>query len=353
MCALLAEYLKYIEIRPSGAILIGRNFVVDGHAERPVRVVTHAHADHVVDINASVRECKEIVATEITLDLIEVLGYIESRSLPLFRVKRKPIDYYECRSYGNEKLCAIPADHIPGAMQVIVEIVDKNIRIGYTGDFKLTSKTEIMKDLDVLVIEATYGHPAYKRPYKDSVSALLADFVYEGLRVYKRVHIYAYHGKMEEVMVALRERGVTAPYIVTSKVYNVLKLLEQKYGFKIGNYYKEVEMWRFKNSSEGVVVFKHFSSARYRKLDGSALHIVLTGRISTEPYKKLDDYTYVISFSDHGDFDDLVTYAIKANPKLVVIDGSRGGYAKSLKEYLAKRGFNVIILPGSGENSYV
>ncbi len=349
----VTEYLKYVEIKPSGAILIGRKIVIDGHVKRPVRVITHIHADHIIELDKSIRECREIVATEITLDILEALDYVDSQLLPLFRVKKRPLNYHECRSYNDEEVCSIPVDHIPGAMQVSVELKEKKIRIGYTGDFKLTHKTEIMKDLDVLIIEATYGHPFYRRPYKNSINSLLTEFVYEGLSRYKRIYIYAYHGKMQEVMLILREQGILVPYIVPGKVYKAVKLLEEKYGFNIGNYYKDVEVQEMKNNREGVIVFKHFNSAKYRKLDGSALHIVLTGRTLVEPFRKIDDYTYMVSFSDHADFDDLINYVVNANPKLVVIDGSRGGYAESLKNHLVKLGFSAIIMPknNTGEES--
>lgn len=344
MCQLVPKYLEHVKILPSGAILVGKNIVIDGHAKRSLRIITHIHADHIVDLDYSIRECREIIATKITLDLLEALEYVNSNLLPIFRVKKKPLNYCECYSHENEEICLLPVDHIPGAAQVRVELKNEKVSIGYTGDFKLTRKTAIMRDLDVLIIEATYGHPSYRRSYKDSVNSLLADLVKEGLKKYKRVYIYAYHGKIQEAMIILREYGLTEPYIVPSRVYNATKILEERYQFNIGNYYKDTEVLRLKNT-EGVVVFKHFNSARYRRLNGKALHIVLTGRILAEPFKRLDDYTYAISLSDHGDFDDLINYVLEANPKLVVIDGSRKGYAEILREHLVERGFYTIVLP--------
>jgi putative mRNA 3-end processing factor len=344
VCQLIPRYLEYVKILPNGAILVGKNIVIDGHAKRPLRIITHVHADHIIDLEDSIRECKEIIATKITLDLLEALQYVNSNLLPIFKVKKRPLDYCERYLYENEEIYLLPVDHIPGAAQVRVELKSEKVSIGYTGDFKLTQKTEIMRDLDVLIIEATYGHPSYRRSYKESVNSLLADLVKEGLKRYKRVYIYAYHGKIQEAMIVLREYGLTEPYIVPSRVYNATKILEEKYQFNIGNYYKDTEVLKLKNA-EGIVFFKHFNSAKHRRLDGKALHIVLTGRILAEPFKKLDDYTYAVSLSDHGDFDDLVNYVVYANPKLVVIDGSRRGYAEILREHLVEKGFYTIVLP--------
>lgn len=337
------KYLKHVEVHESGAILIGKYFEVDGYAGRPIRVVTHAHADHLYGIEESIRNAKFIVATPITIDLIEVLGYVKQELNYYMKIKSQPLDYYKQLKVEDHVCTLLPADHIPGAAQVLVEISSENLRIGYTGDFKLTSRTEIIANPSVLVIESTYGNPMYIRTHKDAAPQVLVDLVVEGLQKYKRVYIYAYHGKMQEAMEILRSSGVEAPFVLPAKVYYATQLLERKYGLKVGEYFKEGNAI----PSKGVVVFKHFDSARSRKIDGSALHIVLTGRLISEPYKKVDDYTYVVSLSDHADFSELVTYVEKSSPELVVVDGSRSNNAEALVDYLLSKGFCAIALPAS------
>ncbi|MCQ4343132.1 MAG: MBL fold metallo-hydrolase, partial [Sulfolobaceae archaeon] len=61
-------------VTDSGAILLGRNFEIDGYAKRPFRGVTHFHSDHIVDIGKSVRDGLFVIGTEITLEALEILG---------------------------------------------------------------------------------------------------------------------------------------------------------------------------------------------------------------------------------------------------------------------------------------
>ncbi|MGB9827284.1 exonuclease [Thermosphaera chiliense] len=337
------ELLKHVNILENGAILLGENISVDGHGGRRIRVVTHAHSDHVNQLSDSVRESEIILATPVTIEMIELLGYVGRSLRTLFKMKAKALEYNQVFSTGVEKVTLLPADHIVGSAQVMVEY--KGYRLGYTGDFKLTKKTAVMKNLDVLVIEATYGNPTHRRPFKDSVPGILYELVNYGLSYYGQVFIYGYHGKVQEAMKILREKGVSEPFVLTEKIYEITKALE-KYGFRIANVFKEGPGRRFERS----VVFKHMMSASRRRLDGSALHIVLSGWEFREPFRRVDDYTYLVALSDHSDFDDLVQYVETAKPGLVVVDASRNGDPQGLASSLREKGYCTVTLPGDQES---
>lgn len=336
------RYLKHVNISWNGSIEFGVNFEIDGYAGKPVRVVTHAHADHLCELGNSIKTSKYIIASPETLDIIEYLGYVEKSLLHLMKTKAIALKYYEQFKINNETCTLLPADHIPGSAQVVVKIENENITLGYTGDFKLTSKTDIIQNPSVLVIESTYGHPLHVRPYKSFVSQILVDLVLEGLHKYKRVYIYAYHGKIQEAMEILRDSGIAVPFILPSKIYELTLLLEKKYNYRIGNYYRE-DLANF--TGKGIIIFKHFNVAKRRKLDGSALHIILTGKFVNEPFRKIDEHTYVVSLSDHADFNELVEYVEKSNPELVVLDRSRSENAEMLGSFLSQKGFCAIAMP--------
>ena len=42
----LRKIRDLIDIKPSGAILVGRHITIDGFERRPIHIITHAHADH-------------------------------------------------------------------------------------------------------------------------------------------------------------------------------------------------------------------------------------------------------------------------------------------------------------------
>lgn len=344
--------LRLVNITENGAILLGRYFEVDGFGGRPVRVVTHAHIDHLNELEQSLFTASRIVATPITIEFIKSLGYFSHRALRLLNQKTHILGYHEEFLYEDEKLILYQADHIPGAAQVLLE--SQNHKLAYTGDFKLTGKTEVIREPDVLVIESTYGHPSNMRPFKEYVPSLLIDIVNEGLRKYGIVFIYGYHGKLQEAMNILREGGIDATFLLPGKICTSTKILE-KYGYNIGQHIcmegDDVPKWKPKRP---VVVFQHFNKAKYRKLGNDSLHIVLSGWLFEEPFKKIDECTYIVGLSDHADFSDLIKYVELSNPRIIVVDGSREGSPGELVHALLERGFCAITLPKmrdlTGEN---
>ena len=62
-------------ITKSGAVLLGGSVACDAHdASRPLRVVTHAHADHLYGLRSSLRRCDKVLMTKATRDLTETLN---------------------------------------------------------------------------------------------------------------------------------------------------------------------------------------------------------------------------------------------------------------------------------------
>ncbi|MEB3859741.1 MAG: MBL fold metallo-hydrolase, partial [Desulfurococcales archaeon] len=116
-------------VKDNGAILLGSNVVADSHWRRLVRVVTHAHADHYRGLPSSVRESLAIVATPITFELLNVLGFHVPSEKAIM------LDYNRGFIVEEEYLTLRRSRHIAGSAQVEVET--RNARVGYTGDFKM------------------------------------------------------------------------------------------------------------------------------------------------------------------------------------------------------------------------
>ncbi len=85
-----------------------------------MRVVTHAHADHMAGLSQSLRTCEKVLMTPATRDLIEVMRG------PLFfgRGKVETLEYGRTIHYDGEQITLFKADHILGAAQVLVEDVE-------------------------------------------------------------------------------------------------------------------------------------------------------------------------------------------------------------------------------------
>uniref|UniRef100_A0A7J3ZKZ9 Exonuclease n=1 Tax=Fervidicoccus fontis TaxID=683846 RepID=A0A7J3ZKZ9_9CREN len=327
-------------IAETGAILLGRKFEVDGFAGRPFRVVTHFHSDHVVGLSASKRSSISIIATRATLESLEVLSYgiPEHKSLPL--------DYRRSLELENERITLIESRHVFGSCQVLVE-GERGELYGYTSDFKLPG-TPIMRDLDYLVVDATYGAPYMVRRFKREVNYLFADLVTSLLSKGKPVWVLAYYGKIQEAMEILRRHGIEAPFLMPEKVYRLTRVAV-KHGLRINDFHSD----RSSEAKEVVhdrwyVYFQHANAARRGPKDVAS--ITLTGWIFDEPIKKASTSSwesYYVALSDHADFEDTLYYVEEARPKVVVIDAYRSSQrvAKMFARELSRFKLKSLVLP--------
>ncbi len=338
---MLEDYTGIAWVSTKGAVLLGKAFAVDGHADRPVRVVTHIHTDHIIGLRESILFCDLIIATPATHDMLAEIGYRVPEE------KRLSLSYHSPLIFSGETLTLIPSRHIPGSAQVLVEA--NEYRVGYTSDFKLPG-TPIMRDLDVLVIESTYGKPEWRRPFKDEVEQLLVDAVVSGLG-HGPVVIYGYYGKLQEVMEILRAHGIAAPFIMPQRVYKLTRIAV-KHGMNIYDYHYERSREAEEIIKEGYYVyFAHMNShtRRYSSITHIGTKIILSGWEFDSPIKKIDENTWLIAFSDHADFDDLIKYIDESRPRLLIVDSFRDGASKELAKYVRERlGINTLIAPGDG-----
>ncbi|MEM1566596.1 MAG: MBL fold metallo-hydrolase [Candidatus Bathyarchaeia archaeon] len=325
-------------ITDRGAVILGKSVACDAFDEsKPLRIVTHAHADHMIGLQQSLRTCEEVVMTPATKDLIDVMrgplflmgGYVET------------IDYGKNIRYGDETITLFPADHILGAAQVLVEDAE-GTRIVYTGDFRLEG-TPVL-EADILVMEATYGSPTCRRPFNRDVKDMLVSIVEEGLK-HGSVYVFGYHGKLQEVMQILREAGLKAPFIAPEKVFQVSKICE-RHGMRIGRLHRleEKEFKSMLEKNQPCVAFYHMSSRG--NVGRGNFCVYVSGWEFDLPCREIADKEYVIALSDHSDFDGLMEYVRRSKPKLVITDNFRIGYAETLARHIQRR-FNVsaVALP--------
>lgn len=322
-----------ISITCKGAVLLGRSLSIDGHETRRIRVVTHAHSDHMIDIKVSVKNSPKIIAHPATFEIMSILG-VDVPSNKIYKAE-----------YGGEirledgTLKFLRSKHIVGSIQTYF-VSETGLTAVYTGDFKdPISGTEILES-DIVVTEATYGSPEYVRPYKDIIDELLADFVSE-LLSRGPIIIKAYYGKQQEVMEILRRYGIAAPYIAGNKVYRISKVAE-KYGVKIGDLFLEGTKEAEEIIKQGwYIYFAHTSSKKLDNIissNGYKHIVVYLSGWEKELYRMIDRNTYIFSYSGHSDFEDLVTYIDRAKPKYVIVDAYRSGEnARKFAKYLDER----------------
>ncbi len=324
-----------LRINPHGGIVIRDSLVIDGHEDGLVRVVSHVHSDHTKYLGRSARKATKIIGTPVTLEWLNLLGYRINESI------LHPLRYGERIRLGCGEVLLVKAYHIPGTAQVVCED-DEGLRIVYTSDFKKPGTYTPVVNADIVVTDAVYGNPSFRRVFDDYIDIVLVDLVKELLSK-GPVWIHGYYGKTQEVMMLLRKEGIDAPFIMDYKQYALTKALE-KHGFKIGDYHQESSPEADAIIKDGwYIFFTHFFKNRE---NGVGNHIKLSGWEFRSPLRRLGHHWWLVAFSDHSDFQGLITYIQLARPKAVVVNSKRSTDGELFTNYLTKKlGVKAYLLP--------
>ncbi|MEM0121204.1 MAG: MBL fold metallo-hydrolase [Thermoprotei archaeon] len=301
-----------VEINSKGAIIMGSEFAADGPCTGRAIFVSHAHSDHIGGLRGG-RRGGDALCTPATYDLAcYALGY-KPKGV-------RTVEYNKSVVYGEESLTLFPANHILGSAQALVET--RFGSIAYTGDFKQPG-TPVLS-ADVLVIEATYGSPIYRREVGDAEVALV-ETVEKHLKE-GPICVYGYTSKVQEALGILMG-FVDAEFLLDSTCDKVAKIY-LKHGYKLPKYNvldnQEVDMKS--------VVFKPLSKAKERF---RGTKILLTGWAPNLITSISGGY--MIRLSDHADYTQLMSYVEEAKPKVVYTDGWRSSYAKVLAKEIENR----------------
>jgi putative mRNA 3-end processing factor len=266
-----------------------------------------------------------VYLTSVTKQLVEVLR----GPLPPERIRI--LEYNRPVQIGDETLTLLPSDHILGSCQVKVQDAEGKILV-YTGDFRLP-KTPVL-EADELVMEATYGNPKHRRAFKEKVEDELEKLVRQALR-FGPVFIFGYHGKLQEVLSILRQRGVTVPALMPHKVYEFSKVCERS-GMRLGEFLV-ADSREGKEVERGGEFIGVYSMGSRRFVGKNGIRIYLSGWEFEKPIRQISATEYLAAFSDHADFDGLMEYVERSRPKYVVTDNFRVGDAPSLAREIRKR----------------
>jgi putative mRNA 3-end processing factor len=302
--------LENADISNNGAVLLGENIVCDSHYDRPIRFVSHAHSDHLLQIHDSVKFCEKVVATPLTKDIIGVLRGEKTADLVT------PLEYEATFKYEGDRVVLYPAFHIPGSAQILLENREKQ-KILYTGDFRYP-EIDVL-DADILVTEATYGSPDCVRDFNKEVEPAFIELVKQSLKN-SSVYVFGYYGKVQEVVKTLNDSDVNVPIVVPEKIFRILNIC-RSHGMKVKDYY-------FSKSDEGTEIRRShhigiYHTASAGKAGIGSVKIHLSGWQFDAPVQQIGQNEYRVALSDHSDFKQLLEYISMVNPALVITDGYR------------------------------
>jgi putative mRNA 3-end processing factor len=319
------EQLASVNAR--GAVLLGATLTCDAHGPRPVRLVSHLHADHLHGLAASLRECEAVLATPLTKAL---LGALRGRRKA---ARLQALPYGQLFRRGAETVELFPAGHVAGSAQALLTTAE-GVRIAYTGDLK--SPPAPVLRAEVLVTEATYGDPAHVRPFRDEVEGLFLQLVRERL-AHGPVCVAGYHGKLQEIAGLLHGGGITAPILAPERVFEALAICREQ-GLALGTV---LRLGSPEALAAGAGPFIRLRHAAVPGATAEPTRILLSGWQFDQPVKRTAEGIYRVALSDHSDFTELLAYVQASGARLVIADGFRaraaGVFAAEVERRLGVR----------------
>lgn len=309
-----------------GLKLTKADLAVDSRRRQPRAFISHAHSDHMA---------RHVYA----------LCTPQTARLYHLRLGRRDVlemHYREPIDFGGLRLTAYPAGHCLGSAMLLAE--DGQSSLLYTGDFKLgesaTAERAELPHADTLVIESTYGDPAYRMTPRHEAIEQLIGLVRDALTREIAPIIQAYTlGKSQEVTRILTLAGI--PVLQEQSIFAVSQVYSDC-GVDLGDHRvypgkplpgHAVVVPPWKHRADGLTRIKNSISF---SVTGWAMHHSTKYRTGVD---------HAIPLSDHADYDELFEAVARVAPRRIFCTHGPESFVDRLRE----AGWNAHRLENAGQ----
>ncbi len=309
-----------VVLTPEGMRVAESPLFLDARRPRALSFVSHAHSDHIA-------RHERVIATAATASLMaaKLRRHVGALTAP----------YGQTFDLGSLKLSLHPAGHVRGSAQILVRRDGR--RILYTGDLglspSLTAEAAEVVPCDVLILEATFGHPRYRLPSRPEALARVDEFIAAARKREEVPVLLAYAlGKGQEVIAHLGRRGIP---VRAERSIHAMTAAYRETGCDLPQpapFHGEVE------PGEVLLVPPHPTRGCSLRLLPRRRTAVLTGWAVEAGAARRYGADEAIPLSDHADCEELVGYAAATGAKRVF---TVHGFCQSLAEALRARGIQA------------
>ncbi len=313
-----------------GIKINGSDFWLDAHRKTAFSFVSHGHADHLKNHDI-------ILATPPTVQF------------HAFRARQKkaiPLDFGRDFQFGDMKIELFPAGHILGSAMIRIEL--DGVSLLYTGDFKMkkswTACAIEIPQADILIMESTFGDPqyVYDHTQEDLLGELLG-FVEDCFRGNASPIVMGYAlGKSQEAMKMLGDAGYKVR--VHRAAWELAKIYRQ-----FGVEFQNCTPWKHEILAPDEVLIIPPHSLRFKKVSNLPLRkrFVFLSGWANSPNGTRFGAEHTIPLSDHADFNELLDFVRRVDPKKVY---TTHGF-ESFPQYLRDIGYDAELLQETEEKA--
>jgi putative mRNA 3-end processing factor len=323
----------WIKTTPLGLYCEPGGFHIDplrpaGHA-----VVTHGHGDHARPGN------ERVLATPATIAIMRArYGDMAGGAL-------QPLGYREKRTIGSVELTLLPAGHILGSAQILLEY--QGSRVVVSGDYKrrpdpTCAAFEVCR-CDLFITEATFGLPVFRHPPdRGEVDRLLRSLSLFPERCHL-VGVYAL-GKCQRLLALLREAGYDAPVYLHGALTGLTELYE-RHGLRLGPILPATGASRAALTGQIVMAPPGALADPWSRRLPDPLVALASGWMRVRQRAKARGVELPLVISDHADWNELTATIDEVGAETIWVTHGR---EEALVHYAQKRGLHAQSLALTG-----
>ncbi len=287
---------------PAGLYCPPGDFYVDPVRAVDRAVITHGHGDHA---RAGHRK---VIATK------ETLAIMAARYGEDFARTRTAASYGETTKINGVSVRLVPAGHILGSAQVVLE--KNGTRIVVSGDYKRRpdSTCDPFEPIpcDIYVTEATFGLPVFRHPLDtEEIDKLLTSVKTFPERTHL-VGVYAL-GKAQRVISLIRQAGYDAPLYYHGAAEKLCRLYES-FGIDLGDLRPVKDETEDALKGQIVIAPPSALNDRWSRRLGDTITAFASGWMRVRARARQRGVELPLVISDHADWDELTSTIMEIAP---------------------------------------
>ena len=304
----MARLGSWIKACPEGIYVEPADAWIDPSQPKPRAWVTHGHSDHARGGHGAVLATRETLA---------IMGV---RCGPQ---NGQPILYDEAIRVGGVNVRFVPAGHVLGSAQIVME--HRGERIVVSGDYKRrpdpTCPCFVPVPCDVFITEATFGLPVFRHPETGSEIDRLLHRLHSDPSRCVLVGAYAL-GKAQRIITELRARGHHDPIYFHGAIER-LNQLYQEFGVELGELRHTASATKQEMAGHVVIAPPGALNDRWSRRLPDPVTAMASGWMRIRQRARQRNVELPLIISDHADWDELTMTIRELEPSEVWITHGR------------------------------
>ncbi len=290
-------------------------------AKLPIKfhgIVTHSHSDHSASFASDCQTFSTSASEKLFLESSKTR--IRNNTSVLFH------EPFETNGFEVE---LIPAGHLLGAAQVLIR--RGNFTILFTGDFCLENLLTVPRatipkeEIDLLIMETTYGHPSLNLPNRATARMNLLNWALKTLSQGKiPIFNVAQLGGAQELIRLFNEMS-DIPILVHERIERISKVYRQE-GIPLS--YQSLTETSVIDNPNAIILLPRGLKQIPSFIANPYSRAIVTGQSARFPFRK---YDYTVALTTHSSCKELVSFVNQIKPKFVL---THYAYSKEFASHL-------------------